>query len=222
MMRSFVETGEVERAQLGVMIQPVTYELGKQFGVQPNEGVLVTQVVPDSPAAKAGLKSGDVVLEFAGKKVANPRQLQSIVERVTPGTKQTLKLLRDGKQIKLSAVCGEQTASLVAAAGPDGERMSRFDRLGLEVGQLTGDVAEHLGMTDTKGIVITSVRPGSAADRARLAPGMVITEANRKPVQSMEQFQGLIRGDAAEKGLLLLVRTPEGARFVVLKANGGR
>lgn len=212
-----VETGKVERAQLGVIIQPVTYELGKQFGVQPNEGVLVTQVVPDSPAAKAGLKSGDVVLEFAGKKVANPRQLQSIVERVTPGTKQTLKLLRNGKQIELSAVCGEQTASSVAAAGPGGERMSRFNRLGLEVGQLTGDVAEHLGVTDAKGVVVTSVRPGSAADRARLAPGMVITEANRKPIQSVAQFQGLVRGDDAEKGLLLLVRTPKGARFVVLK-----
>jgi serine protease Do len=212
-----VKNGKVERAQLGIMIQPVTYELGKQFGVQSNEGVLVASVVADSPAAKAGLKEGDVVLEFAGKKVTSPQQLQSIVERVTPGTKQTLKILRDGKEMAVSAVCGEQTESMVAETGPGGERMSRFDRLGLEVGQLTGDVAEQLGMTGVKGIVITSVRPGSAADGAGLVAGMVITEANRKPVKSVTQFRGLVKSDSIEKGLLLLVRTPEGARFVVLK-----
>jgi serine protease Do len=102
--------GKVRRAYLGVAIQPVTQPLADQFKVKVHEGVLVTEVQPNTPAAKAGLKSGDIILDFAGKAVSNPRELQSLVEMTNVGGSQSLAVLRDGKRMTLSVTCAEQPA----------------------------------------------------------------------------------------------------------------
>jgi len=213
-----VADGSVERAQLGVVIQRVTHELGEQFGVQAREGVLVTSVLPESAAATAGLKPGDVVLQFADKKITSPRQLQGIVERSTPGSAQELLVLRDGKQLTLSVTCHKQATDVVTTVGPAGQQGSRFDALGLEAGPLDNEVAEQLGMAAAKGVIITSVREGSPAERAGLAPGMVITQVNRRPVASVPELQAAIEKQSADRGVLLLIRTAAGSRFVVLKS----
>lgn len=213
-----VSDGKVKRAQLGVVIQPVTHELAEQFGVEARKGVLVTSVLPDSPAAKAGLQPGDVVLGFADEEVSSPQQLQGVVERSTPGSAQTLGVVRDGKRITLTVTCREQTdeyatAAAESAPGPT----SRFNALGLEVGPLAGDVAEQTGMADAEGVAITSVRDGSPAKGAGLAPGMVITQVNRRAVGSVSEFRAAVESQPLENGTLLLVRTAAGSRFVVLK-----
>jgi len=215
--------GVVHRAYLGVMIQPVTHPLAEQFGVKVHEGVLVTEVQPDTPAGKAGLKSGDVIVEFAGKPVASPQELQGVVERTEIGGKAPIVVVRDGKRVNLTVTLGEQPENYGLARnesrGFSKPESSTFDKLGLQMETLSPEVAEQLGVKDTSGVVITDVRTGSPADQAGLESGMVITQANHQPVKNLDDFRKATDNQSLEKGALLLVRTSEGARFVVLKAT---
>jgi len=203
------------------MIQPVTHQLAEQFGVKVHEGVLVTEVQPDTPAAKAGMKLGDVIVEFAGTPVASPQELQGLVERAEIGSKQPMVVLRDGKRFTLDVTVREQPEEYGLAGGtsqsPGKAERSRFDKLGVQVEDLTAEVAEQLDVTADHGVVITEVRSGSPADQAGLAAGMVITQTNRRDVKSVEDFRKAFEQQPLDKGVLLLVRTPEGARFVVLR-----
>ena len=215
--------GRVHRAYLGVIIQPVTQPLAEQFKAKVHEGVLVTEVQPNTPAAKAGLQSGDIILEFAGKPVSGPRELQGMVEEVKAGTAQPLTILRSGKRMTLEVVCMEQPGNFgVAQAEPQSStkaESSRFEKLGIQVEDLTPQIAEQLGIKAEHGVVITDVQSGSPAEMAGLGTGMVITEANRQPVTSVDAFRKALGGKPLEKGLLLLVRTAEGSRFVVIRAE---
>ena len=220
------ETGTVHRAYLGIVIQPVTQALAEQFHVKVHEGVLVAEVQSDSPAAKAGLQSGDVLLEFAGKRVSNPRQLQAVVEQAKIGGQQPLVVLRDGKRMTLSVSTAEQPGNFGVAQNrrsPSNEEgnkeSSSFDKLGIEVEPLTPQVAEQLGVKVDHGMVITDVRSGSPADMAGLTSGMVITEANRHPVKTIDDFRKALGQKPLEKGVLLLLHTAEGSRFVVIQAE---
>jgi len=212
--------GKVHRAYLGVGIQPVTQALAKQFNVKVHEGVLVTEVRSNSPAAKTGLEPGDVILDFAGKTVSNPRQLQGLVEMSKIGSNEPISILRDGKQMTLNVNCAEQPTDFgVASTGSQGSgnrATSHFEKLGIQVADLTAPVAEKLGIKTEHGVVITEVRAGGPADLAGLTSGMVITEANRQPVRTVEDFSKALGAKPLEKGLLLLVRSAEGSRFVVI------
>ena len=136
------QNGTVHRAYLGVLIQPVTQAVGRAVQGQGHQGVLVTEVRADTPAAKAGLKPGDIILQFAGKPVASPRELQGIVERSTIGSSQPLIVLRDGKQMTLNVTCSELPADATAVARPagrgEGGSVSRFEKLGIQAETLTG------------------------------------------------------------------------------------
>lgn len=220
-----IQSGTVRRAYLGVMIQPVTQQLADQFGVKVKEGVVVSEVLPKSPAANAGLKPGDVILSFNGKPVSSPNQLQGYVEQAKIDGQQALVIKRDGKQMTLEVVTREQPSKMELAqrgASHPGRQSSssRFDKLGLEVETLTPEVAEHLEVKGDQGVVITQVEPDSLADMAGLSQGMVITEVNRRAVKSTEDFQKVLDDKALTKGVLLLVRTAQGSRYVVLKTNG--
>lgn len=218
--RELIDDGVVQRAQLGVMIQPVTPELASQFGLKATEGVAVTQVMDDMPAAKAGLKAGDVILEYDGHKVSTPRELQSVVERSEIGAKHEVKIWRDGKHMTLTAVPREAKEEAGNSTLPKTgrENASRFESLGLEVETLTPEVAEHLNVDVDHGVVITDVLAGSPADRAGLESGMVIVEAGRAPVKSVADLKKVV-DEAKDGGVLLLVRSEQGARFLVLKSN---
>ena len=109
--------GKVRRAYLGVGIQPVTQTLAEQFKVKVNQGVLVTEVWPDTPAAKAGVKAGDVILTFAGKTVSTLSELQGLVEAVKPGSTESLAIMRDGKPMTLPVKCTEMPANFGLARG---------------------------------------------------------------------------------------------------------
>jgi serine protease Do len=216
--------GKVHRAHLGVVIQPVTQPLAEQFKVKVHEGVLVTEVLPQSPAAKAGLKPGDIILAFAGTGVSNPRELQGLVEMAKVGSSQSLAVLRDGKRITLPVTCTEQPANFGLARNSSQEsgnaETSRFDKLGIQAENLTSQVADQLGVKADHGVVITEVRSGSPAEMAGLAEGMVITQANRKPVKTVDDLRSTIGKQSLQEGVLLLVHSKEGARFVVIRVQG--
>ncbi|MGN6545390.1 MAG: Do family serine endopeptidase [Aureliella sp.] len=216
-----VKNGEVHRAYLGVGIQPVTADLAKQFNVKPREGVVVTDVYPDTPAAKAGLQSGDVIRSFAGVKVDSPRELQLLVERAQMGRPHPVELVRSGKSMTVNFVPEEQPGNFEARArsshgSDEHSESSAFESLGLDLSNLDQAVADHLGLSSTDGVVITEVTPGSAAARAGLESGMVITQINRKPVKNLADAQELLSGHKSGEGVLLLVKTEAGSRFVAI------
>lgn len=217
-----VKTGEVHRAYLGVGIQPVTATLAKQFDVKPREGVVVTDVYPNTPATKAGLKSGDVIRSFAGVKVNSPRELQLLVERAEIGRPHTIELVRNGKSTTVNFVPELQTEDLESklsqqqSSGDQQAESSAFESLGLELSNLDADVAKQLGLKDQEGVVITSVAPDSIAARAGLETGMVIAQINRKPVKDVSDAENALADYKAGDDLLLLVKTEAGSRFVVI------
>ncbi len=221
--RQLVESGTVHRAYLGVIIQPVTQPLADQFHVKVHQGVVVTEVRSDTPAAKAGLKPGDIVLQFAGKTISEPRQLQSLVEEVKIGSTEPLLILRDGKQMTLKATTAELPSETSLAGNPALEtkkgETTQFDKLGIEAETLTSKIAEQLGVSVGHGVVITDVRSGSPADLSGLSTGMIITEANRQPVKSVDDLRKALGQKPLEKGVLLLLRTPEGSRYVAIRVE---
>jgi len=216
------QSGTVRRAYLGVLIKPVTQEDAELLGVKPHNGVMVQEVRNNTPAAKAGVQPNDVILQFAGQPVNNPRELQNIVERSPIGSSQPMVLLRDGKQITVHVTCNELPADDTAAAKPlSGSEGggSGFDQLGIQAETLTGSLAEELGVKADAGVAITEVRPGSPAAMVGLARGMVITHANGKPMKSPADLQKALDAKRLSKGLLLIVRTEEGNRRVLLRAG---
>ena len=220
------EHGQVRRAYLGVLIQPVTQPLADQFKVKVNSGVLIAEVRPDSPAAKAGLKAGDIVLQFAGRPVATLRQLQSAVETSKIGSTEPLMILRAGKQMTLKVTTQEMPNEHARADAnsenpghKESAESSHFKQLGIQAENLTPEVAEHLGIKAEHGVAITDVRSGSPAEMAGLTTGMVITEADRHPVRTTDDLRKALETRPLNKGLLLLVRSAEGSRYVVIRAG---
>lgn len=217
--------GKVRRAYLGVLIQPVTAALAEQFKVKVREGVLVTDVQPESPAAKAGLKAGDIILRFAGKPVSRPQELQGHVETVATGSQQPLAILRNGKPMTLQVTCAEMPADFdlarMGSRAVENAETGVFDKLGLEVENLTAALAEQLGAAMESGVVVTNVRPGSPADKAGLAAGLVITQANRQAVKNVADLRTALASRSLQQGVLLLVRSSAGSRFVVIRSTAG-
>ncbi len=222
--QQLIAQGTVRRAYLGVGIEQVSHELAKQFGVQTQHGVVVDDVQPNTPAAAAGLQSGDVILEFSGKPVNSPLDLQVAVEQSPIGVAQLLAVMRNGKRLALNVTAREQPASFGKVAHnrsnlPSPGGTLQDEKLGIDVGELTAEVAEKLGVKAGQGVVITDVHHGSRAESAGLTTGLVIAQVGRQPVKSVSEFRAAIAQQSLAKGILLLIRFSEGTRFVVIQAS---
>jgi serine protease Do len=221
-----LKDGKVHRAYLGIGIQPMDQDLAGQLSLPTSRGALVTDVQPNSPADKAGFQPQDVIVEFAGAKIHSPRNLQALASRSPIGSSQPVTVLRDGKRVELKVTLkeapanyGEPVARRAESNEDEPSASAQYDKFGLQVGPLTGEVARELGINVTSGVVIIGVEEGSPAAEAQLAPSMVITQVGRKPVKSVEEFEAEMKNASPEKGLLLLVKSAEGSRFVVLKSE---
>ena len=201
-------------------LQRSKHDLAKQFGVPPRQGVIVSAVMPDSPAAEAGLKQGDIIMQFAGEEVTSSRHLQRVVERAPLGSSQKLVVLRDGERKRLTVICRELQEQAPQFAAGDVSTPDDINELGLEVSSLSAEVAKRLGMEGAEGVVVTNVRRGGLAARAGLRRGMVIAEINRQPVTNAEQFRDALSKRSLEEGVLLLVRSRGGARYLVIRSRG--
>jgi serine protease Do len=215
------ENGKVRRAYLGIGIQQIDASLAEQLGTKPREGVIVTQVHPGTPAEQAGLKTGDVILDFAGLKIRSPRDLQFAAERAATGKTHELNIIRDGQAMTKRLVPEELPTEV--STGMDGHEQGLAPRLenvagfGLEIGDLTPEIARQLGEPDSQGVVITQVDRGSAADQAGLRPGMIITQVNREGVQSVDECRSALQQSGNRA--LLLVRFNGASRFVILQVG---
>ncbi len=218
--QQLVAQGTVRRAYLGVGIEQMSNEVAKQLGVQTQHGVVVDDVRPDTPAAAAGLKAGDVIIEFGGKPVNSPLELQVAVERAPIGAAQPLTIMRNGKRLSLEVAAREFPSEELARSGSKGSNGSSAEgKLGIEVGNLTPEVAEKHHVKPGEGVVITDVRSGSRAEAAGLTTGMVIVQVGRQQVKSVAEFHAAMEKQSLAKGILLLVRFNEGARFIVIQAR---
>ena len=203
--------GKVTRGYLGVLIQKVTPEIAESLGMDSGRGALVANVSKDGPAEKAGVRVGDVIVEFDGKEIKDSGDLPIIVARTPVDTKSSLKVLRDKKEVTLSVRVGELKDEEVVASAPEkGE-------LGLTVQRLTPQVAESLGLEKTEGVVVSAVEPGSAADEAGIRRGDVIVEVDRKPIRSLDEYKKSIAAIRKGRGVLFLVRRGESTLFLALK-----
>ena len=199
-----VATGKVSRGWLGVSIQPLTPELAKSFGARDSKGVLVADVVPASPAAKAGVRAGDIVLQVDGKPVEDPASLSRAIALTKPGHVTKLTILRDRTEQTLPVTVGAPTERATAVTTPD-ER--RAGTLGLQVTPVTSEIARDLELKDPNGVVVTGVDPAGVAAGA-LTPRDVIREVNGQPVKTLEDFERLTA--AAPKDQPLRVRVERG------------
>jgi serine protease Do len=212
-MNALIEHGHVERGWLGVAVQPLTQDLAASVGAQDKHGVLVADVTPDTPAAKAGVKSGDVITQVNGADVATPQALINDIGALTPGGEAKLTILRDGSAKNFDITLAKRPDKMtVASTG------STPDDLGLTLQPLNGDLRQQLSLPDRvkSGVVISEVQPDSIAAHAGLQSGDVITEIAGNPVDSPDQVSKAW-SDASGKGLLLKVRRGEQARLVVLR-----
>ncbi|HEY5541654.1 MAG TPA: DegQ family serine endoprotease, partial [Candidatus Binatia bacterium] len=203
--------GKVTRGFLGVLIQKVTPEIADSLGMDKGYGALVANVTKDGPADKAGVKVGDVIVEFDGKEVKDSSDLPIIVARTPVDKRARMKVLRDKKEISLTVSVGELKDEEVVASAPEkGE-------LGLTVQRLTPQMAESLGLDRTEGVVVTTVEPGSAAEEAGIRRGDVIMEVDRKAIRNLDEYKKAVAGIRKGRGVLFLVRRGDSTLFLALK-----
>jgi serine protease Do len=204
------DKGRVVRGYLGTKVQKVTPEIAESLGMKPARGALVAEVLGGGPAELAGVKPGDVIIEFDRKQVKDSSDLPIQVARVAPGTRLEVKLWRDGKEMTLPLTVGEMKEAEVSASTHEGD-------LGLTTQPITPRLAENLGLDRAEGLVITAVRPGGAADEAGLRSGDVIVEINREPVKNLADYRRELARSEKAKSILMLVRRGQSNLFLALK-----
>ena len=205
------EKGHVTRGWLGVGIQEMTPELAKSFGLKDKQGVLVAQVMPGSPAEKAGIEQGDVIAEFDGKAVGESKDLPQIVASTPVGKTVNVKLWRNGKamerQVQVSAM-DEKVETANATA--------HKKTLGISVQNLTPDMARRLRLKTDNGVVVTRVEPGSPAADAGIQTGDIIREVNRKPVTDADDLLQKVAQAKDQSNILLLVQRGQNNMFAAV------
>lgn len=211
-----LKTGKVVHGFLGVYIQDLTPELARSFGLPEPKGALVSEVIPDSPAAKAGIQKGDVIVRYNGKEVPDTYTLRRMVASTPVGQRVTVVVIRKGKELTLTVEIGELEKR---------EELAKVeaDRWGLRVQDLTPEIASHLGLKDHKGVLVVEVTQGSPAHKAGLRAGDVIIGVEHEEVEDLGDYRRLMAQYGGRESILLAVRSK--AReyhpfFTVLKKEG--
>lgn len=209
------EKGRVVRGWLGVSIQEVTPELAKSFGLKERKGALVSAVSKGDPAEKAGIKEGDIIVEFDGKEIVDYRSLSRIVAATPPGKEVSIKVIRNGRELTLKAVLGELREDVQAFR----ERGVEEEKLGLKVKEITPEIARRMGLEGTEGLIVAQVLPGSAADKAGIRRYDIIKEVNRKPIKGIRDYKDAI--EKIEKGDVILFRIVRGRSSLYIAVKLG-
>jgi serine protease Do len=207
-----LKKGKVIRGWLGLMIQDITPELAKSFGLKSAKGVLVSDVAKDSPAEKAGLSRGDVILRFDGKELDNAHKLSQLAAATAPDTQVKIDLLRNGEEKTITLKLGTMPEEEQKVVSP--EEKSDW---GMNVQELTPQLAQQLGLEPgTTGVVITDIKEESPAAAAGLRPGDLITEVNRAAIKNLNDYQQALQKVKKGDNLLLLIKRSGGSFYTVL------
>jgi serine protease Do len=210
-MTQIINNGTVTRGFLGVSLQPVDKDIADAFNLDKPEGALVSEVIKDSPADKAGLKQGDIILEYNKTPVKSLGGFRNEISLMTPGSKIDLKVNRKGKIVPITVTLGSSSDDKISSGG-------MVQSLGLEVETLAPEKARELGYTKgEEGVVITRIKPGSISARAGLRPGFLIQGIDHKKISNVNEFNEALNDLGNKKRVLLLVRQGNMTRFYSIK-----
>ena len=207
-VQDLLTKGKVVRGWLGISIQNVTPVIAKQFGLKKNSGVLVSDVLPGSPAEVSHLKRGDVITALNGTSIEDANDLRMHVARIPPGKTATLTLVREGKLRSIDVRVGELPKKLAMNQRPHEGSAGNFKNVlrGLRVLDINGDIRQQLSIPENvHGVIVQAVQPGSAVEAAGLRRGDLIVEVDRKPVRSVREFVGVARKIPADTEVLLTI-----------------
>ena len=218
-MDELIANGSLTRGFLGVSLQQLDANLAKAFNLEKTDGALIADVSKDSPAEKAGLKQGDIVLKYNGQSVTNIASLRNAIALMKPGTLLTMSVLRDGKAMDISIGVGafpKDGEEEETEATPEPDEVNKY---GFGVGELTPELAKSLGYKEEKGVIITKVDKSTPSGWAGLKKGTLILAVNQQKVSNVSEYNKAL--EALEKGklLLLLIKQGEQIRFVSLQVN---
>jgi len=219
-MEQLVKKGRVVRGWIGVTIQELTPELSQKFGLNKTKGALVSDVASGSPAERAGIRRGDVILEFNGKEVRDVSSLRNMVAQSKPGAEVKMKMLRSGREIMVKAVIVELPKEFAEVTPSEHVPLDReFEALtGLAVMDLTREIIRQLGFNkDEKGVVVVRVEPGSPADEAEIKKGDIIKEINRQEITNLADFNRTATNVRNNESVLLFVNRGGKKFYVILK-----
>jgi serine protease Do len=212
-LKDLKEKGSVTRGWLGVMIQKITPELAKSFGLNQSEGALVGDVIPDGPAFKGGVKRGDVIVRFNGQTVKDMEDLPKIVAATTPNSVVDVEVIREGSkktlQVTIEVLKDSQPMAVAKLADP----------LGMQVQDITKELAQSLQLEDTQGVLVSDVTPGNSAAESGLRRGDVIAEMNRNPVNNMQDYQRLLGSVKKGASVLFLVKRGGTTIYIAVKVG---
>jgi serine protease Do len=210
----------VVRGWLGVAIQDLTPELATQFGIADTKGVLVSDVMDESPAKKAGFERADVIVEYDGKPMDSPTHLRNAVAQTPIGKKVSVKLIRDKKSKTLEVAIAEQPKS-IGQPSPEESRESAVPTgvlSDLDVREITEELAARYGLKAAeRGVVVVRIKPGSTAEEMGMREGDIILEVNRKAVSSLKSYERAASGLAKDQAVLLLLKRKGQAIYLTLR-----
>jgi len=214
-MKSLIEKGRVIRGWLGVSIQQITPELARQFHLKEERGSLVADVLEGSPAEKAGIMRGDVIIEYDGRRVDEPYYLRNMVASTPPGTEVEIKVIRDGRIETLWVTIGE-----LPSEAEGGKDMYENALRGVSVQELTPELHEEMDIPERiRGVVISDIEHDSPA-AMRLRKGDVILEINRKAISSVEEYEAVVSRIKKDEDILLLIYRNGSTLFVTISGKG--
>ena len=208
--------GKVVRGWLGIGIQEVTPELAAKFGIKESDGILVNDVFENEPAARAGLKPGDIIAKVLGRRVETPAALSRSVAGLSPGTKVELEIIRNGERRSLTVDLGERKEETIVASIPAPPPPQPEVKLGLNVQDLTPELADKFKIKDQKGVLVSKVDAGSVAQEQGLREGDLIKEVNRQIVTTAEEFKTAVTQTKKGDSVLLRVVRENRAFYSVL------
>ena len=208
-MTQIIDNGSVTRGFIGVSLQPIDQDMADAFGLEKPEGALVAEVVKGSPADKSGLKQGDIITEYDNRPVKSIGSFRNEISMTKPGTKVMLKVNRNGKYLTIPVTLTSHSED--ASAG------GYIQKLGMDVEPLTPDLAKKLGYSQgEEGVVITKIKPGSAAAMAGMRPGFLLMAINHKKVTTVEEFNQALE-ETKKNRILILAKQGNVTRFYSLK-----
>lgn len=214
-MDEILSNGKITRGFLGVSLQSINYNLAKAFGLKKIEGALVTNVSKNSAAERAGLQAEDIILRINSRPVDSAATLRNEVYKLKPGTQATLSVWRKDQLIQVPIIVGEYSENTVASS----THISTKNSLGIEVSNITPEIAQQIGNSQDQGIIVTKVSPSSIAALAGLKKGALILAVNRQKVSNVEEFNNAIAKTPKDQPVLLQIKQGDIYLFLSLQQS---
>jgi len=210
-----IQHGSFKRGYLGILLQPIDKAMAEALNLSTRKGSLIAEVAPGSPADKGGLKQGDVIISYNGHSVSSHAGLRNAIAFLEPGSKINLVILREGKEKDFNIVLGTPSDKIAAA--------EQTVQLGIEVSELkeiSPQILRRYGYdSSTPGVIVSSVKPGSLAERAGIQPGTLILQVGRKKIASTEEFYAALNENNDSRHLLLLTKFQKTPRFITIRVK---